>query len=42
MKDFHVTAGVDPKLEALGAIVTQPLTVHPAEIHNKRQFYMQI
>ena len=36
MKGFQVTARVNPKLDALGDIVTQLLTMHPAETHNKQ------
>jgi hypothetical protein len=36
MNGFHLASGAGPKLEALGAVVTQPLNVHPAETHNKR------
>jgi hypothetical protein len=35
MNGFNLTAGAGPKLEALGAIVTQPLTLYPAEMHTK-------
>ena len=35
MNGFHVAADVDPKLEALGAIVTQPFTLFSAEPHTK-------
>ena len=42
MKGLQVTARVNPKLDALSDIVTQLPTMHPAETHNKQQFYMQI
>jgi hypothetical protein len=35
MNGFHIAAGVGPKSEALGAIVTQPLTLFSAEPHTK-------
>jgi hypothetical protein len=35
MNGFHVTADVDPKPEALGAIVTQSFTLITAEPHTK-------
>jgi hypothetical protein len=33
---FHVAASAGPKLEAQGAIVTQPFTVHREETCNKQ------
>jgi hypothetical protein len=42
LNGFRLAAGAGPMLEALGAVVLQPLTVHPAETQNKQQFYMQI
>ncbi len=35
MNGLKVSAGVGPKLETLGAIVTQPLTLNSAEAHTK-------
>jgi hypothetical protein len=35
MNGFHVAGDVGPKPEALGAIVTQPFTLHLAETHAK-------
>jgi hypothetical protein len=36
MNGFRQAAGAGPMLEALGAFVLQPLTVHPAETQNKQ------
>ena len=37
MNGFRLAAGVGPKLEAAGAIVTQPLILFPAETHTKKE-----
>jgi hypothetical protein len=37
-----VAADVGPKPEALGAFVTQPLTLLTSESHTEELFYMQI